>query len=103
MSRRTNLIQIAFEVPKDMTANAAQALILDWLEQNKPPLEVVSKKKPRYFRSLVEDYGLTEGSVYKVIEEDGSGLYYYDDWHRWCVLEKSTEGVDFQYVDRNER
>jgi hypothetical protein len=58
--------------------------------------EVAIKNRAK-FRLLV-DWACDEaGSKISIVDSDDKYLYYYDGCDRWCSVEKSLEGVEFDY------
>ncbi len=43
-------------------------------------------------------FGNSEGDVTKVELETEKEVYYYDGFDRYCYLEKSLEGIEFEYT-----
>ena len=55
------------------------------------------KNKPR-IRFLTDGFGNDKGETVGITLSTELELYYYDGFRRWCYLEKSLEGKDFEYV-----
>lgn len=66
-------------------------IFLEWAKENKYPLpKMIKLLKNMAFNSI--------GEVVPLVSEDENSIYYNDSCHRYCYLNKSDEGIDFEYV-----
>jgi len=54
-------------------------------------------KQPTLFKVklLVNTFYNSEGEILKIKKIDENNIYYYDNIHRWCHLEKDLEGISY--------
>jgi hypothetical protein len=61
-----------------------------WAEKN-------GIKLTKCFRLIRDTAYNSEGDVIPIVSETDAEIYYYDSFHRWCYLNKSDEGLYFEY------
>lgn len=64
---------------------------VEWAEKNKYKLP----KKIRFLKNMAYN---SAGEVVPIVHEDKDNIYYNDSCRRYCYLEKSAEGIDFEYL-----
>lgn len=63
-------------------------------------MEKIFKTNKPKIRFLTDTFGNSKGDVVGITMSTETELYYYDSFRRWCYLEKSLEGKDFEYVGK---
>ena len=56
--------------------------------------------KPTHIRFLKDFFCNSEGEKAKIQHETDKEIYYNDGCGRYCWVEKSAVGIDFEYVKR---
>ena len=54
-------------------------------------------KLPRHIKFLKPTAYNDVGDIVPIVEETKDNIYYYDNFRRWCYIEKLTENIDFVY------
>lgn len=54
------------------------------------------KNKPK-IQMLTSGFGNDAGDIVKIFMETDGELYYYDEFRRWCYIEKSLENIEWKW------
>jgi len=74
----------------DISSDELNDYFKEWARRN-------SYMLPKHIRFLKDMAYNSEGDIVPIIQETDGEVYYNDSCHRYCYLNKSDEGIDFEY------